>query len=88
MAWTTDKREHARRLAICAECPHAVMTVVGACDTCKRPRLVKSARSDDDMKCPRSKCQGEIKGHEEPRCGACGCPLRTRVYSSCPKGKW
>lgn len=80
--------ERARRLAICAECPHAVLTVVGACDTCRRPRLIKSARTDADTKCPRRGCDGEIQGKEFARCGACGCPLATRVYATCPKGKW
>ncbi|MDX1464495.1 MAG: hypothetical protein R3215_02175 [Halomonas sp.] len=88
MGWTTDKREHARRLAICAECPHAVLTVAGACDTCRRPAIVKSARTDDDLACKRKDCAGAVTGKEIARCGACGCPLASRVYATCPKGKW
>lgn len=85
MSWTTDKAEHARRLAICETCPHAVLTVVGGCDTCHKPRIVKRARTDADLQC---RCGGTIGGKEIARCGACGCPLASRVYATCPKGKW
>ncbi|SDO72955.1 hypothetical protein SAMN04487957_110147 [Halomonas shengliensis] len=88
MGWTRDKTEHARRLAICAECPHAVLTVAGACGTCRTPRLIKAAKTDADLACRKPGCGGEIQGKEIPRCGACGCPLATRVYATCPKGKW
>lgn len=86
---TTDKTEHARRLAICAECPHAVLTVIGGCDTCKRRHYVHAAKDDGDLACRKTKgCQGTVQGKEIARCGACGCPLASRVYWSCPKGKW
>ena len=83
---TPEERE--RRLSICAECQYAVLTVAGACDTCRRPGLVKAAHTDDDLVCNRTGCGGHIIGKEFARCGACGCPLSTRVYASCPKGKW
>ncbi|SDF69902.1 hypothetical protein SAMN05216571_101268 [Onishia taeanensis] len=87
MAWTRDKAEHGRRLAICAECPHAVLTIVGKCSQCHVPGVV-TAQRDDDARCKRRSCSGTMQGKEIARCGACGCPLASRVYASCPKGNW
>lgn len=85
MAWTRDPAEHARRLAICAECEHAVLTIIGSCASCRR-RAVVTGHDDAGLSCKH--CGGEIRGKEVARCGACGCPLATRKYATCPKGKW
>lgn len=84
----TDE-EHDRRLAICQECPDKVLTVLGACDTCGKHHYVHAAKTDAELTCRKTKsCSGEVHGREAARCGACGCPLATRVYAWCPKRKW
>lgn len=88
--------EQAQRLAICAECPHAVLTVAGSCDTCRLPQ-VTTGQADGELGCKRTRCAGTVRGREVPRCGACGCPLASRTKYKhlpgvgpvrCPKGKW
>lgn len=92
MGWTTNKEEHARRLSICETCPHAVVTVRGACRSCGKAQTVTGS---DDAGLACKACGGEVHARpgkrldfELPRCGACGCPLKSRVFATCPKGKW
>ena len=101
MGWTTNKAEHARRLAICEDCPTVRLRVIGICRRCRRP-FDQHTRDDDDyaarVVC---RCGGEIRVIKEfATCGTgrrehaggkkvgCGCPLASRVYAYCPEGEW
>lgn len=82
--------KHRRRLAICEQCPHAVVTVRGACRDCGQRQTV-TGHDDASLSCRH--CGGPVLPRrrfdfEMPRCGACGCPLATRVFASCPKRRW
>lgn len=84
--------EKARRLDICAGCEHAIITVRGACDDCHQ---VQTVTGSDDAALACKHCGGRVTPRpgkrwdgELPRCSACGCPLQSRVYWSCPKRKW
>ena len=92
MGISIKKTERARRLAICEECPHAIRTVRGACKDCGKAQTVTGT---DETGWPCKACGGEVHAREGksldfelPRCGACGCPLFSRVTAWCPKGKW
>ncbi|MCK2183500.1 hypothetical protein [Halomonas getboli] len=82
--------KHRQRLAVCETCPHAILTVRGACTSCGKHQTV-TGHDDASLACKH--CGGEVhpKGRldfQVPRCGACGCALAMRVFASCPKKKW